>query len=113
MTFLEIWHLYCQDLLLLIYLESNNHFVNITENMYLNPDTAITFTKKLDNYISGRIPENIFFTIPLVSSQYVLQQLATLDILKATGLYNISAKFLKNIISSYFHSFMPYFSYVQ
>ena len=32
----------------------NNHFVNITENMDLNPDTDITFTEKLDNYISGR-----------------------------------------------------------
>ena len=42
----------------------NNHFVNITENMDLNPDTAITFTEKLDNYISGRIPENIFFYYP-------------------------------------------------
>ena len=30
-----------------------------------------------------------------MSSQYVLQQLATLDISKATGLDNISAKFLK------------------
>jgi hypothetical protein len=42
----------------------NNHFVNITENIDLNPDTAITFTEKLDNYISGRIPENIFFYYP-------------------------------------------------
>jgi hypothetical protein len=30
-----------------------------------------------------------------MSSQYVLQQLTTLDISKATGLDNISAKFLK------------------
>ena len=73
----------------------NNHFVNITENMDLYPDTDITYTEKLYNYISGRIPENIFFTIPLMSSQYVLQQLATLDISKTTGLDNISAKFLK------------------
>jgi hypothetical protein len=36
----------------------NNHFVNITENMDLNPNTDITYTEKLDNYISGRIPEN-------------------------------------------------------
>ena len=72
---------------------SNNHFVNITEHMDLNPDTDITYTEKLDNYISGHIPENIFFTIPLMSSQYVLQQLVTLDISKATGLDNTSAKF--------------------
>jgi hypothetical protein len=43
----------------------NNHFVNITENMDLNPDTNITYIEKLDNYISDRIPENIFFNIPL------------------------------------------------
>jgi hypothetical protein len=64
----------------------------------LDPDTDITYIEKLDNYISGRIPENIFFTIPLMSSQYVLQQLSTLDISKATGLDNTSAK-------------MPYFLY--
>ena len=61
--------------------------------MDLNPDTDITYIEKPDNYISGRIPENIFFTIPLMSSQYVLQQLSTLDISKATGLDNTSAKF--------------------
>ena len=60
----------------------NNHFVNITENMNLNPDTDITYTEKLDSYMSGHIPENIFFTIPLMSSQYVLQQLSTLDTVK-------------------------------
>jgi hypothetical protein len=82
----------------------NNYFVNITENMDLNPDTDITYTEKLDNYISGHIPENIFFTIPLMSSQYVLQQLVTLDISKATGLDNISAKFPK--MSSHLISFL-------
>ena len=33
--------------------------------MDLNPDTNITYIEKLDNYISDRIPENIFFNIPL------------------------------------------------
>jgi hypothetical protein len=38
----------------------NNHFVNITENMDLNPNTDITYNEKLDNHISGRIPENYY-----------------------------------------------------
>lgn len=39
----------------------NNHFANITENMDLNPHTDITYTEKLDNYISGRIRKISFY----------------------------------------------------
>jgi hypothetical protein len=46
----------------------NNHFVNITENMDLNRDTDITYTEKLDNYISGRIPENPTNVKPICTS---------------------------------------------
>jgi hypothetical protein len=77
------------------YTFSSLSFIHLFCCMDLNPNTDITYNEKLDNHISGRIPENIFFTIPLMSSQYVLQQLATLDISKAAGLDNISAKFLK------------------
>jgi hypothetical protein len=46
----------------------NNHFVNITENMDLNPNTDITYTEQLDNYISGRIPENPTNIKPICTS---------------------------------------------
>ena len=73
----------------------NNYFTNITENVNLNSNSSTSCSGKLDNYISCRVPENVFFTIPQITNEFVLHQLITLDEKKATGLDNISAKFLK------------------
>ena len=51
--------------------------------------------EKLDAFISSKLPENVKFEIPFVSTDVVLIQLLSLDESKATGLDNISAKFLK------------------
>ncbi|CAC5425558.1 unnamed protein product [Mytilus coruscus] len=71
----------------------NNYFTNITENINLTSNSSTSCSGKLDNYISCRMPENVFFTIPQITNEFVLHQLITLDESKATGLDNISTKF--------------------
>jgi hypothetical protein len=52
---LKIWHNDCdgEHIINPKYIADvfNNHFVNITENMDLNPNTDITYNEKLDNHI--------------------------------------------------------------
>ena len=83
----------------------NIHFTNIAENYTSSfSETNANSFEKLDAFISNRIPDNVFFTIPLMSDEYVEQQLLALDESKATGLDNINANFLKmssQIISKY------------
>ena len=78
--------------------EFNKHFTNITENLNIDftvPDTNSNYFDKLDEFISDRVPDNVYFTLPQMNKEFVLQQLLALDESKATGLDNISAKFLK------------------
>ena len=52
-------------------------------------------SSKLDQNISEKIPENTEFSIPSVSVSFIETQLNNLKVNKATGIDEISAKFLK------------------
>lgn len=71
----------------------------------LNEDYNITSTSdftKLINFISNKIPDNIHFKIPLITTQQVSSFIQNLDSTKATGLDGLGLRLLKiiqNIIS--------------
>lgn len=50
---------------------------------------------KLNDYISGKIPESVEFSIPLMKLADLKSALKSLDVTKATGLDGITPKILK------------------
>ncbi len=75
--------------------EFNTYFSNITENLNISQDTTNCQFENLEDFISSHIPENVEFTMPFMTENFVLLQLLTLNESKATGLDSIGAKFLK------------------
>ena len=75
----------------------NAYFTNITDNLNIdqNIDNSSSCFNKLGDFISGHVPDDVYFSIPLMSYDFVCLQLKALDESKATGLDTISAKFLK------------------
>ena len=78
---------------------SANHFNEFFTSLYkdLNPnDTRQTATcTKLKDFVDEKVPDGTEFEIPLVSPSFIFQQLQNLKVNKATGIDDISAKYLK------------------
>lgn len=51
----------------------------------------------LDNYITDKIPENVYFTLPPIKEDFVMDFIKTLDTSKCTGLDGVSGKLLTKI----------------
>jgi hypothetical protein len=80
-----------------IFLKMSSHLISIPFCHDLNEN--LTAVNKVNCIYLGNSSNDSSYVfqgfLMLMSSQYLLQQLATLDISKATGLDNISAIFLK------------------
>ena len=61
------------------------YFTNITDNLNQNINNSSSCCNKLDDFISGHVPDNVYFSIPLMSYDFVCLQLKALDETKATG----------------------------
>jgi len=75
----------------------NLHYSNIA-NKYLDTKQTLLdqdYCNKLSDFVSSKISENTRFTIPLVSSNFVLKELKTMKTDKAIGLDGLNAKVLK------------------
>ena len=73
----------------------NDHFINIAskyDSCNLSENSKTISDEKLDAFISSKLPENVKFEIPFVSTDVVLIQLLSLDESKATGIDNTSTK---------------------
>ena len=60
---------------------------------------------KLRNYVNSRIPENVSFKIPLITSDQVLSCINKLDATKATGIDGLGPKIIKLAAYIYRHLF--------
>ena len=60
---------------------------------YSVPSNMIVY--KRSNFVDSNVPEGIEFDIPPVSASFIHQQLQNLKVNKATGVDDISAKYLK------------------
>ena len=68
----------------------------LNEDNYATPTSDLI---KLINFISNKIPENIYFQIPPITKQQVSSFIQNRDSSKATGLDGIGPKLLKIIQS--------------
>ena len=74
----------------------NTFFTSVFEKFQKPENDRKEFnSSKLDQNISEKIPENTEFSIPSVSASFIETQLNNLKVNKATGIDEISAKFLK------------------
>ena len=73
----------------------NDHFTSVHEKF--SPCQAIRMcnTDLLEDYVKKKVPTDSEFNITLVDESFVLNQLQNLNVNKATGIDNISAKYLK------------------
>ena len=68
-------------------------FFNVYRMPYSVPSNMIVY--KRSNFVDSNVPEGIEFDIPPVSASFIHQQLQNLKVNKATGVDDISAKYLK------------------
>ena len=74
----------------------NTFFTSVFEKFQIPENNHKEFdSSKLDENLSEKIPENTEFSIPPVSVSFIEMQLNNLNVNKATGIDEISAKFLK------------------
>ena len=72
-----------------------NRFFTSMYEQYQSTDSNEYDTTTIDHNIESKIPDNIEFSISRVSTAFVKSQLENLKTNKATGIDDISAKFLK------------------
>ena len=71
----------------------NDFFVNVAENIKEPIDPSNH--EKLKDFCKEKIPENVFFDLPLTSTDKVLKYLNNLDVRKSTGIDEIGPRLLK------------------
>lgn len=71
----------------------NDFFVNIAEN--IKEPVVTSNHDKLRNFCSEKIPQNVVYDMPTLSSEKVIKSLKNLDINKSTGLDEIGPRLLK------------------
>ena len=71
----------------------NDFFVNVAENIKEPIDPSNH--DKLKDYCEAKIPENVYFDMPLTNSAKVLKYLKNLDVRKSTGTDEIGPRLLK------------------
>ena len=73
----------------------NKYFTSLSEK-YLNKEKSISPNlKKLEAFITTKLPKENIFNIPYITEDFVYQFLTSLDNNKATGIDNISSKIVK------------------
>ena len=73
----------------------NEFFTSLYKDLNSNGDKHIVNCAKLQVFVDSKVPDGIEFSIPQVSSSFIQQQLQNLKVNKATGIDDISAKYLK------------------
>ena len=77
---------------------SANHFNEFFTSLYkdVNPNDArqTATCTKLKVFVDEKVPDGTEFDIPLVSASFIFQQLQNLKVNKATGIDDISARYL-------------------
>lgn len=71
----------------------NNFFINIAENIKEPVDPSSH--DKLKEYCNEKIPENVVFDMPLITTDKVMKSLKNLDVRKSTGMDEIGPRLLK------------------
>ena len=71
----------------------NDFFVNVAENIKEPIDPSNH--DKLQEYCKEKIPQNVFFDMPLTNTDKILKYLKNLDVRKSTGTDDIGPRLLK------------------
>ena len=82
----------------------NNHFCNVSKTVCIDQTVEFQANESLQIMNVSTLVNVAKFTNPLVTVQFVEQQLNSLNVTKATGIDNISSKYL-NISASTLHQF--------
>ena len=73
----------------------NEFFTSLHKDLSSSGKKRALISSKLSNFVDSKVPEGIEFNIPPVSASFIHQQLQNLKVNKATGVDDISAKYLK------------------
>ena len=73
----------------------NDHFTSLHEKYHSGLTSETYNTTPLKDYVNQNVPLDAEFNISLVDESFILCQLQNLNVSKATGIDNISAKYLK------------------
>ena len=73
----------------------NDHFTSVHEKLHSGQTSGICNTDLLKDYVNQKVPIESEFSISLVDEFFIQNQLQNLNVNKATGIDNISAKYLK------------------
>lgn len=77
----------------------NDYYCSIAskllENTNANESSQNSQYQNIAKYVSSKAPKNEFFSIPFMQTEFVQRYIEQLNVTKATGLDDISAKFLK------------------
>ena len=73
----------------------NNHFTSVHENLSTRQTSEKYNADLLTDYVNQKVPSETEFTISLVDETFILSQLQNLNVKKATGIDDFSAKYLK------------------
>ena len=72
----------------------NEHFVNVATNLNINQNSLFD-SNKIYREVNSKVPQDIWFNIPLITNSEVSDYLLNLDVTKSTGLDQISPYILK------------------
>ena len=76
--------------------ELNAYFCSIAQILNEHNDEVSTFeSDKLSNCVNSKVPENIYFHIPLITSEQVLSFINKLDSSKATGIDGLGPRVIQ------------------
>ena len=73
----------------------NSFFTSLHEKINNSNCSQTKDFSKLQDFVQGKIPNETEFTIPLVTTHFIQSQLQNLRVSKATGIDDLSAKYLK------------------
>lgn len=73
----------------------NSFFTSLHENLNNRNCNQTKDFSKLHEFVQGKIPNGTEFTIPSVTTHFIQSQLQNLRVSKATGIDDLSAKYLK------------------
>ena len=73
----------------------NNHFTSVHEKLHKGQNNGEFNTDRLKEFVNHKVPTETEFSVSLVEESFIQKQLQNLNVNKATGIDNISAKYLK------------------
>ena len=73
----------------------NDHFTSVHEKLHIGHSSGGFNTDNLNDFVNQKVSTETEFSISLVDESFILSQLQNLNVNKATGIDNISAKYLK------------------